>query len=60
MLPADMAFVKDKEFKKWVETYAKDEAKFFADFSQAWKKLLELGVPFKEDTPEFKFKTLSA
>jgi len=60
MLPADMAFVKDKEFKKWVETYAKDEAKFFADFAQAWKKLIELGVPFKEGTPELKFKVLSA
>jgi len=55
MLPADMAFVKDKEFKKWVETYAKDEKKFFDDFTQAWKKLIELGVAFKEDSPEFKF-----
>lgn len=29
MLPADMAVVQDKEFKKWAQTYAKDEQKFF-------------------------------
>jgi len=57
MLPADMAFVNDSAFKKWVETYAKDEKKFFEDFTKAYKKLLELGVPFPEGTPELKFKT---
>jgi len=46
MLPADLAFVQDAEFKKYVEKYAKDEAAFFADFAKAWKKLIELGVPF--------------
>jgi cytochrome c peroxidase len=60
MLPADMAFVKDKEFKKWVETYAKDEEKFFNDFAAAWKKLLELGVPFSPQNQEIKFKPVSA
>jgi cytochrome c peroxidase len=60
MLPADMAFIKDNNFKKWVETYAKDEKKFFEDFAQAYKKLLELGVPFKEGTQELKFKTVNA
>jgi len=60
MLPSDMVFSKDKEFKKWVETYAKDEKKFFSDFSCAYKKLLELGVPFPEGTPEYKFKPVAA
>lgn len=57
MLPADMAFVKDAEFKKWVETYAKDEKRFGADFAKAFKKLLELGVQFPEDAPEIQFKS---
>jgi cytochrome c peroxidase len=59
MLPADMAFLCDKEFKKHVEIYGKDEKKFFEDFAAAWKKLLELGVPFKEGTQEYKFKPTS-
>lgn len=46
MLPADMAFLEDPAFKKYVEIYAKDETKFFNDFSKAFSKLLELGVPF--------------
>jgi hypothetical protein len=33
--------------KKWVETYAKDNEKFFEDFSKVIAKLFELGVPFK-------------
>jgi cytochrome c peroxidase len=35
----------DPDFKKWVEVYAKDEDRFFKDFSSAFAKLLELGVP---------------
>jgi len=58
MLPADLAFINDSAFKKWVETYAKDENKFFADFAKAYQKLLELGVPFKEGTQEYRFKPL--
>jgi len=45
MLPADLAFVIDVDFRKYVEIYAKDEQKFFNDFAQAFSKLLELGVP---------------
>jgi len=56
MLPADMVFAQDGSFKKWAELYAKDEKKFFEDFAKAYKKLLELGVPFKPDTKEYKFK----
>jgi cytochrome c peroxidase len=44
MLPADMALLSDGEFKKWVEIYAKDEARFSKDFAAAFGKLLELGV----------------
>lgn len=57
MLPADVTFANDKEFRKWAELYAKDERKFFDDFAKAYKKLLELGVPFKSGTPEFRFKS---
>lgn len=46
MLPADMALLWDRKFKKWVQTYAKDEDLFFKDFAAAFGKLLELGVPF--------------
>jgi len=42
-----LANSKDKVFKKWVETYANDNDKFFEDFSKVIVKLFELGVPFK-------------
>ncbi|TPX57427.1 hypothetical protein SpCBS45565_g08205 [Spizellomyces sp. 'palustris'] len=58
MLPTDMSLTKDKEFKKWVEIYAKDEERFFEDFAKAYQKLLELGVPFEEGTPVIEFKRL--
>ncbi|RXK41600.1 cytochrome c peroxidase, mitochondrial [Tremella mesenterica] len=45
MLPTDMALIKDKSFKKYVEKYAKSEEAFFEDFSKAFGTLLELGVP---------------
>ena len=52
MLPTDMALVKDKEFKKHVERYAKDNEVFLKEFSDVITKLFELGVPFTtgEDT----------
>lgn len=46
MLPTDMALVKDKEFRKHVERYARDNQVFFREFSDVMVKLLELGVPF--------------
>ena len=46
MLPSDIALIQDKEFRKYVELYSKDENVFFADFSAAFSKLLELGVKF--------------
>ncbi|KAJ3125673.1 heme peroxidase [Nowakowskiella sp. JEL0407] len=57
MLPADLALIKDKSFKQYVDLYAKDEEKFFADFSSAFAKLLELGIAYKEDAEVYKFKT---
>ncbi|KAI5779533.1 heme peroxidase [Geopyxis carbonaria] len=56
MLPADMALMKDKEFKKHVERYAKDQDVFFDEFSKVVCKLFELGVPFKEGTETITFK----
>jgi len=58
MLPADLAFAKDAAFKKWVETYAKNEKKFFEDFAKAYKKLIELGVKFPENSKDIVLKTL--
>ncbi|KAK3251218.1 heme peroxidase [Cymbomonas tetramitiformis] len=46
MLPSDMALLWDKEFRKHVEIYAKDSDAFYADFSKAYMKLMELGVKF--------------
>ena len=46
MLPSDIALVQDAELKKVVELYAKDEDLFFKEFSSAFSRLLELGVPF--------------
>jgi cytochrome c peroxidase len=60
MLPTDMALIKDKEFKKHVERYARDSQVFFKEFSDAIVKLLELGVPFAskpDDRISFKVST---
>ena len=46
MLPSDIALIQDSEFRKIVEIYANDEEVFFKDFSAAFAKLLEAGVPF--------------
>ena len=43
MLPADMAFIWDPEFKKFVELYAKDEELWHQDFAKAFQKLTENG-----------------
>jgi len=49
MLPTDMELVKDKEFKKHTERYAKDDQVFFNEFRDVVVKLFELGVPFKQE-----------
>lgn len=45
MLPTDLCLIQDAEFKKWVEVYAADEAKFFADFADVFGRLISLGCP---------------
>lgn len=44
MLPADMALLWDKDFRKHVEDFAKDEDTFFKTFAGAFQKLEENGV----------------
>ncbi|CZS94375.1 probable ascorbate peroxidase [Rhynchosporium agropyri] len=60
MLPTDIALVSDKAFKKWVEVYAKDNDRFFKDFSAVCVKLFELGVPFAENAEKYTFKPTNA
>jgi len=43
MLPSDISLLHDNKFRYWVELYAKDQDKFFVDFSTTFQKLLELG-----------------
>lgn len=50
MLPTDMVLIKDKSFKKYAKQYAESEEAFFKDFSAAFAKLLELGVPTSQLT----------
>ncbi|GAA6005528.1 hypothetical protein JCM11491_003674 [Sporobolomyces phaffii] len=45
MLRTDMALATDKGFKPTAQLYAKDEEKFFSDFSKVFSKLIHLGVP---------------
>lgn len=49
MFPTDMALAKDGEFTKYVHIYARDSDAFFKDFSNAFVKLLELGIPFQNE-----------
>jgi len=51
MLPADYCLIEDEKFREWVEKYAKDEELYFKDFSQAFSKLLALGVPNNKYNP---------
>lgn len=53
MLPADMVLIQDPKFRKFVELYAKDEEVFFKDFTSAWTKLTENGVPFPAEEKSF-------
>lgn len=45
MLPTDVALLQDEKMVVWVELYAKDRARWEADFASAFCKLQELGVP---------------
>jgi peroxiredoxin len=44
MLPTDIALTQDPSFRKYVELYAADKERFFADFSNVFNKLMELGI----------------
>lgn len=44
MLPTDLALMEDPSFRPHVEAYADDQDLFYADFSKAFAKLIELGV----------------
>jgi len=44
MLPSDIVLLEDENFKKYVDVYAKDQKKFFADFKAAFEKLELLGT----------------
>lgn len=48
MLPTDMALRDDPEFAKYAELYARDESTFFADFANAYGKMLSNGCPFHQ------------
>lgn len=48
MLMTDWSLTTDKNFRKYAQKYAEDEQAFFDDFSAAFSKLLELGVPEKQ------------
>ncbi len=43
MLPSDIVLLEDEGFRKYVDIYAADNKKFFADFAVAFQKLEELG-----------------
>ncbi len=43
MLPADMEFKNNKDFRKWGELYKSDKDQFLKDFGDTFKKLTELG-----------------
>lgn len=45
MLPTDYSLIRDKSFRKYAQAYAQDQDVFFKDFSAAFSRLLELGVP---------------
>jgi len=48
MLPSDIVLIQDKEFRKYVEQYAKDDALFQKDFAAVVGKLFGLGCEKKK------------
>ncbi|CEP18033.1 hypothetical protein [Parasitella parasitica] len=59
MLPIEITMLEDEKLKPYFELYAKDTAVFFEDFANAFKKLIELGVPFTGDEKEYVFERLN-
>ncbi|KAJ3083577.1 heme peroxidase [Rhizoclosmatium hyalinum] len=60
MTPNDMSFYNDRTFYLQAYKYAKDGDLFFKDFSAAFAKLLELGVPFPEGAKPIVLKPTNA
>jgi cytochrome c peroxidase len=44
MLPSDIVLIEDKDFKPFVDEYAKDNKLFMKDFAVVFARLLELGT----------------
>ncbi|PHZ14846.1 putative cytochrome c peroxidase Ccp1 [Rhizopus microsporus ATCC 52813] len=59
MLPIEITMYNDKKFRPYFDLYAKDSDKFFEDFAKAFKKLIELGVPFTGKEKEYEFKRVN-
>lgn len=54
MLPSDYALIKDPAMLPWVKKYAEDKELFYDHFSQAFAKLIELGIQRDEHGNVFK------
>lgn len=59
MLPIEIAMLEDKNLRPYYDLYAKDTDKFYEDFAKAFKKLIELGVPFTGEEKEYVFKRVN-
>ncbi|XP_047085204.1 putative L-ascorbate peroxidase 6 isoform X1 [Lolium rigidum] len=46
-LPTDWALTKDDECLRWINIYAEDQDKFFADFRDAYTKLVNSGASWR-------------
>lgn len=59
MLPIEISMLHDEKFAPYYQLYAKDQDKFYHDFALAFKKLIELGVPFTGEEKEYVFKRVN-
>lgn len=51
MLPSDIVLIQDKNFRPFVQMYAKDNDLFVKDFTAAYTKLTELGCKGLKTVP---------
>lgn len=58
MLPTDMALIQDSKYLPIVKKYATNQDAFFADFTDAFVKLLEKGIEFPAENKPISFETL--
>ncbi|KAI9359412.1 heme peroxidase [Pilaira anomala] len=59
MLPIEISMLHDEKLGPYFQLYAKDQDKFYHDFALAFKKLIELGVPFTGKEKEYVFKRVN-